>query len=124
MCAEHAKRVTIMQPDMELATRIGKRVQPDHKKWFKVIYLIIISFQVLLMMLVKISKYSGHIINSILYVYVSSFQKWLIHSRMKISKWNTPVVFANPWRIFLGMVSKWIRNIYYSSSIAVLIRKV
>ncbi|KAH0572340.1 histone H3 [Spironucleus salmonicida] len=32
MCAEHAKRVTIMQPDMELATRIGKRAQPDHKK--------------------------------------------------------------------------------------------
>ena len=32
LCAEHAKRVTIMQPDMQLATRIGKRVEPDNKK--------------------------------------------------------------------------------------------
>lgn len=32
LCAEHAKRVTIMQPDMLLATRIGKRIEPEHKK--------------------------------------------------------------------------------------------
>ena len=32
LCAEHSKRVTIMQPDMLLATRIGGRVQPDQKK--------------------------------------------------------------------------------------------
>ena len=32
LCAEHGKRVTIMQPDMVLATRIGKRVEPDVKK--------------------------------------------------------------------------------------------
>ncbi|CAL6018808.1 Histone_H3 [Hexamita inflata] len=32
LCAEHFKRVTIMMPDMQLATRVGKRVEPDHKK--------------------------------------------------------------------------------------------
>lgn len=32
LCAEHAKRVTIMKPDMELATRIGKRIEPERKK--------------------------------------------------------------------------------------------
>jgi len=32
MCAEHAKRVTIMKPDMDLATRIGKRVEPERSK--------------------------------------------------------------------------------------------
>ncbi|CAL5976422.1 Histone_H3 [Hexamita inflata] len=32
LCAEHAKRVTIMSQDMTLACRIGKRVMPDHNK--------------------------------------------------------------------------------------------
>ncbi|ESU45648.1 Histone H3 [Giardia duodenalis] len=32
LCAEHAKRVTIMKPDMELATRIGKRIEPEYRK--------------------------------------------------------------------------------------------
>ena len=32
LCAEHAKRVTIMQPDMLLATRVGGRVMPETTK--------------------------------------------------------------------------------------------
>eukprot|EP00768_Dysnectes_brevis_P007099 gnl/Dysnectes_brevis/586_a648_4104.p1 GENE.gnl/Dysnectes_brevis/586_a648_4104~~gnl/Dysnectes_brevis/586_a648_4104.p1 ORF type:complete len:142 (+),score=61.85 gnl/Dysnectes_brevis/586_a648_4104:780-1205(+) len=31
LCAIHAKRVTIMKSDMELATRIGKRIEPESK---------------------------------------------------------------------------------------------
>ena len=32
LCAEHAKRVTIMDKDIELAIRVGKRVHPMEKK--------------------------------------------------------------------------------------------
>lgn len=32
LCAEHAKRVTIMDKDMQLAVRIGKRVLPIDRK--------------------------------------------------------------------------------------------
>jgi histone H3 len=32
LCAEHAKRVTIMDKDMQLAIRVGKRVPPMERK--------------------------------------------------------------------------------------------
>lgn len=40
LCAEHARRVTIMDRDMQLAIRVGKRYLPEKKWLFTLIFYI------------------------------------------------------------------------------------